>query len=98
MVEQGIRTQIEVEALRLEAARQNLETARTSLKDAEENRELNMRAYEAELAETQDMLEAQLLETMTKARFHAAVHACALSHVRIGLASGTILRDLETSH
>jgi outer membrane protein len=96
VVEQGIRTQIQVEASRLKAAQENLETARRSLKDAQENRELNLRAYEAELAETQDMLEAQLLETMTKARYHAAVHACAMAHARIGLATGTILRILET--
>ena len=52
--------------LSLEAAAAEVRAAGAGLEEARENTELNLRAYETELVETEDVVEAQMLETMTR--------------------------------
>jgi outer membrane protein TolC len=93
LLEKGIRTQIRTGLLKLQAARGELESSERSLKDAEENRALNLRAYEAELVETQDVIEAQLLETLTKARYFRALYTANLAVAELQLAAGQLLAE-----
>ena len=47
---------------------------RASRDAARENRDLNMRAYQSELVETRDVIEAQLLESFVVAQHYKALH------------------------
>jgi outer membrane protein TolC len=88
LLETGIRTQVRTEYLGYLAALDELRSAEDGLADARENRELNLRAYEAELVETEDVITAQLLETMTKIRHRKALFDLAVSAARLDLVAG----------
>jgi outer membrane protein TolC len=48
----------------LQKAREQEKSSREALKSATENRELNIRAYQEELVETKEVIEAQLMEAL----------------------------------
>ena len=54
--------------LGLNAARKSLEATGEAMKAATENRDLNTRAYENELVDTQDVIKAQLIESLMTAQ------------------------------
>jgi len=74
LLENGIRTQVKTAHLKLEAAKAQIESAQKTLDDARENRELNIKAYEVELVETQDVIESQLMESFAKAGYFKAIY------------------------
>ena len=61
---------------------------------AEENRELNMRAYQAGLLETKDVLEAQMMEAFMKAQEQKALHDHAQAQALLGSVVGAELEGL----
>lgn len=91
LLETGIRTQVRVGWLGYRAAVAELDSAEEGLADARENRELNMRAYEAELVETEDVITAQFLETMTKIRHRKALFDVSVAAARLDLVTGRML-------
>lgn len=91
LLETGIRTQVRVGWLGYQAAVAELGSAEEGLADARENRDLNMRAYEAELVETEDVITAQFLETMTKIRHRKALFDLAVAAARLDLVTGRML-------
>jgi outer membrane protein len=70
----AIGLQIKDAFVRLQRARNQVEATLTAVELAEENRALNERAYQSELVETKDVIEAQLLETFTKAQHLKALY------------------------
>ncbi|TET31565.1 MAG: TolC family protein [Planctomycetota bacterium] len=88
LLEQGIRTQIKIAFLKLQAAREDFDSSKKSLDDAKENRELTIKAYEVELMETEDVIKAQLLESLTKARYFKAMYDYNIALSQLMLASG----------
>jgi len=60
---------------------------------AAENRDLNTRAYQEEMVETKDVIEAQLLETFTEGDFYRAQHDHALARARADYVIGTALEE-----
>jgi outer membrane protein TolC len=97
LLEQGILAVIRAGHHKLEAARANVESAKQSVADAAENRDLNQRAYEAELVETEDVISAQLMETFTKARYVKAVFDHKVAAAELDLASGRMLASLRVA-
>ena len=93
LLEEGIRAQVRAQIVHVQAAQAEVTSAEQGIADASENTDLNLRAYEIELVETQDVVEAQLLETITRARFVKARHDLNAALAELNFASGTILRD-----
>jgi outer membrane protein len=53
----------------LQKAREQEKTSREALKSASENRELNIQAYQEELVETKEVIEAQLMEALLASQY-----------------------------
>lgn len=71
----GIRAQVHVYISQYRAALEQRGNASEAVGAAEENRSLQFRGYTNDLVETQDVVEAHILEAVTRARLLAATHA-----------------------
>ena len=65
--------QVQLAWLDLEKATRQESSARAGLAAATENRELNVRAYQDELVETKDVIEAQIMEAVLKSQYFKVV-------------------------
>jgi outer membrane protein len=68
LLREGIGLLVKDTLLGLSATGKALEATGEALKAAEENRDLNTRAYQNELVETQDVIKAQLIESLMSAQ------------------------------
>jgi outer membrane protein TolC len=69
LLKEGIGLMVKDTLLSLNAARKAMGASEAAMKAAEENRDLNTRAYESELVETQDVIKAQLVESLMTAQY-----------------------------
>ena len=76
-----------------EQQKANLEASRS----ATENRELNMRAYQDELVETKDVIEAQLMEALFSGQYQKALYDHVEALARLDLITGSTLGSPHTS-
>ncbi|WP_155317718.1 TolC family protein [Desulfosarcina alkanivorans] len=82
--------------LQLARAQEQVMATGESLASARENRKLNVRAYQNELAETKEVIEAQLLEPFISAQYLKARHDHAVSRSRLDFIIGNeILEPLR---
>jgi outer membrane protein len=83
LLKEGIALQVKDTFLRLMRSKQQQQAAKEAMLTATENRKLHERAYQNELVETKDVLEAQLLESTTQAEYQKILydHIEALAHL-----------------
>jgi outer membrane protein TolC len=96
LLKEGIGLQVRDVLLSLGAAQKSCDASGNALTAAKENRKLNVRAYQSELVETDDVIQAQLTEALMAAQHYKAryEHAALLS--RLDLIVGTeVLRQIE---
>nr|WP_319393556.1 TolC family protein [uncultured Desulfobacter sp.] len=96
LLKEGIGLQVRDLLLSLGAARKSCDASGNALTAARENRKLNVRAYQSELVETDDVIQAQLTEALMAAQHYKAryEHAALLS--RLDLIVGTeVLTQME---
>ncbi|GAK60628.1 outer membrane efflux protein [Candidatus Vecturithrix granuli] len=79
LLSEGIALQIQDAFLQIDRARGQVEALQESATFATENRELNIRAYQNDLVETREVLEAQLLEAFIKGQHLKALYDHAIS-------------------
>ncbi|MCP4119230.1 MAG: TolC family protein [Desulfobacteraceae bacterium] len=72
LLKEGIALQINYIFLMMKGFQKQQAASLEALRSASENRELNIRAYESELVETGDVIEAQLMEALMNAQYHKA--------------------------
>ena len=70
LLKEGIGLQIKDVFLGLNAAQKSFQATQTAMKSAEENRDLNTRAYQNELVETEKVIRAQLIEALMSAQHY----------------------------
>ncbi|MBN1142660.1 MAG: TolC family protein, partial [Deltaproteobacteria bacterium] len=70
LLQEGIGLQIKDIFLAMKAAEKAHQATQEAMTAAEENRDLNTRAYQHELVETEDVLRAQLMEALMSARHY----------------------------
>jgi outer membrane protein TolC len=68
LLKEGLGLMVKDNLLSLIATQKTIEATGEAMKAAEENRDLNTRAYQNELAETQDVIKAQLVESLMTAQ------------------------------
>nr|WP_321398772.1 TolC family protein [uncultured Desulfobacter sp.] len=96
LLKEGIGLQVRDVLLSLGAAQKSCDASGNALTAAEENRKLNVRAYQSELVETDDVIQAQLTEALMAAQHYKAryEHAALLS--RLDLIVGTeVLKQIQ---
>ncbi len=74
LLHEGIALQVKNAFLQIARAQGQIESTEDALNAARENRELNVRAYQDELVETRDVIEAQLLESFINAQHLRALY------------------------
>jgi outer membrane protein len=74
LLDNGLALQIKNDFMRIERSRAQVEDSTQAQGYAEENRKLNVRAYQEEMVETKDVIEAQLVETFASANLHRVRH------------------------
>ncbi|MBL8210542.1 MAG: TolC family protein [Bryobacterales bacterium] len=72
LLREGLGLQVKDAVLGLDAAAKTEAATRKALQAARENQELNTRAYESGLVETEKVIRAQLIESLTTAQHHLA--------------------------
>ena len=96
MLKDGIGLQIKDVFLRLEAARKQFRATQEAMKAAVENRDLNVRAYQNELVETEDVIRAQLLEALMSAQHYKVRYDHAAMQSRLAYVVGTeVLKQMK---
>ncbi len=92
LLKKGIALQVKAAFLQLDRARRQFEALRQARDHASENADLHIRAYRAEMVETKDVLEAQLMEAFTKSAYYKSRHDYALNRALLDF---ILTRSLE---
>ncbi len=98
MKKEGIGLQVRDIILSLGAAQKACSASESALAAATENRDLNVRAYQNELVETDDVVQVQLMEAMMAAQHYKARYEHAALRSRLDLVVGTeVLKHIQES-
>lgn len=74
LLDNGLALQVKNDFLRIKRSRAQVGEAAKAENYAEENRKLNVRAYQEEMVETKDVIEAQVVEALASASLYNAEH------------------------
>lgn len=74
LLDNGLALQIKDSVMRIQRSRSQVQASVQAQSYAEENRKLNVRAYQEEMVETKDVIEAQLVESFASAGLYKAHH------------------------
>ena len=94
LLKEGLGLQIRDILLSLEAAQNRFGATREAMVSSTENRKLNIRAYQNELVETEDVIRAQLVEALMSAQHYRVAYDHAATRSKLNLVVGTEVRDL----
>jgi outer membrane protein len=85
----GLALQIKHAFLQMDQARRVRESTRVAAETATENRDLTERAYRMDLAGADDMIESQVMESLTQARAEESLYSYAAAQFLLGYLVGT---------
>jgi outer membrane protein TolC len=88
LLQEGVALQVKDAVLKLGRAEAQVKTTGEALRAAAENRDLNERAYQADLVETKDVIEAQMMELFIVGQHLKARHDHALGRNDLALIIG----------
>ncbi|HMK48884.1 MAG TPA: hypothetical protein VK435_02435, partial [Thermodesulfovibrionales bacterium] len=74
LLKEGIALKVKDAFLQIGRSQGQVKSTREALDAARENRELNVRAYQEELVETKDVIEAQLIEFFINGQYLKALY------------------------
>jgi len=94
LLEDGLALQIKQAYLEMGATYNKYKVLVDGVQIAEENRDLNIRAYQEDLVETKDVIEAQIFEALTQADYYRVLNDHAMAKAKADLIIGTALEDL----
>lgn len=96
LLKEGLGLQIKGVFLALNAAEKSFQATQDAMKAAEENRDLNTRAYQNELVDTEKVIRAQLMEALMSAQHYKTRYDHLALQSQLNLAVGTeVLRRLQ---
>lgn len=93
LLHEGLGLQVKDVWLGLEAAAKSFEATRKAMTTAVDNRELNERAYQNELVETDKVIRAQLVEALMLAQHFKVRYDCRTARSQLNLVVGTGVRE-----
>ena len=95
LLKEGIGLQIRDTLLSLLAAEKSFQATQNAMTSARENRDLNTRAYQNELVETDEVVRAQLMEALMEARHYKDKYQHIALLSRLNLIVGTnVLKNI----
>lgn len=97
LLKEGIALQVKHIFIQLMSAQQQKASSEAAAVSSEENRSLNERAYQEELVETKDVIEAQLIESLMKAQYRKSLYDNLDARANMDFVVGKQITDLITS-
>ena len=97
LLREGIGLWVKDILLGLEATQKQYQATLDAMQAAEENRDLNTRAYQNELVETEDVIQAQLVEALMQAQHYKTRYDHLVLRSRLDLVVGTEVTKLLES-
>ncbi len=88
MLKNGLALQVKKAYFDNVSNRKQVEILKNTVQTAADNRDLNTRAYQADMAETKDVVEAQITEAQITAKYLKVLHDKALSSANLDLIIG----------
>lgn len=95
LLDQGMALQIKQQFLRLRSSSQQVGDTEEASGFATENRELHLRAYQEEMVETKDVIEAQIVETFAQGSFYRAKNQMEMALTMLEFLVGTNIKELN---
>jgi outer membrane protein TolC len=89
LLKEGIALQVKYIFIQMMSAQQQKGSSEAAATAAEENRALNERAYQEEMVETKDVIEAQLIESLMKAQYQKSLFDNIEARANLDLVVGT---------
>lgn len=97
LLKEGIALQVKHIFIQLMSSQQQKAASQAAAASSEENRELNERAYQEELVETKDVIEAQLVESLMKAQYCKALYDHIEARTNLDYVVGKQVTDMITA-
>jgi outer membrane protein TolC len=97
LLKEGIALQVKYIFIQMMSAQQQKGSSEAAATAAEENRALNERAYQEEMVETKDVIEAQLIESLMKAQYRKSLFDNIESRANLDFVVGTEVTNLLNS-
>jgi outer membrane protein len=94
LLKEGIALQVKHLFIQLMSTQQQKLSSEAAAVSAEENRSLNERAYQEELVETKDVIEAQLIESLMKAQYRKVLYDHLETRANLDLVIGKRITDI----
>ena len=91
---EGLALMVKGSLLQVDRAKGQVESTREALNVASENRELNVRAYQNGLVETQELIEAQLMESFIKGKYLKALYDHATFRAKMDFLIGNHIQNV----
>ena len=92
LFDNGLALQIKDDVMRIQRSRAQMRDSAKASQLAQENRKLNARAYEEEMVETKDVIEAQLIESFAAASHYRAIHELQAARADLEHRVGKVLK------
>lgn len=93
LLDQGLALQIKDDVMRIQRSRAQVMDSGKAQEFAQENRRLHVRAYQEEMVETKDVIEAQLVESFASASLYRARHELRSAMADLDLRVGRALQQ-----
>jgi outer membrane protein TolC len=97
LLKEGIALQVKHIFIQLETAQQQKISSEAAASASEENRSLNERAYQEEMVETKDVIEAQLMESLMKAQYQKTLYDNIDARANMDFIVGRQITELMTA-
>jgi len=94
LLKEGIALQVKHIFIQMMSAQQQKDSSEAAATAAEENRALNERAYQEEMVETKDVIEAQLIESLMKAQYQKSLFDNIETRANLDFVVGTEVSNL----
>ena len=96
LLKEGLAVQIKQAYLEMESSFKKYKILEDTISIAIENRDLNTRAYQQDMVETKDVIEAQIFEALTKADYYRSLNNHALARAKAELIIGNAIENALT--
>ncbi len=90
LLEQALALQVKKAYIGVQSSTDQVDILKQTVKTAEDNRDLNTRAYQADMVKTKDVVEAQITEAQIKAKYFQVSYSKVLNKAALDLATGTV--------
>lgn len=98
LLKEGLALQVNYIFLRMDEAQKRVKSSQEAAGTSEENRDLNMRAYQEGLVETVDVIESQLVEALMKAQHLKSLFDHAESQAHLDFVVGREVKRIIDGH